>query len=307
MKRFATILILTLFTLVSFAKVNGKNWIRLSKPKKVKILEFGVLGGASWYYGDLCDNFYTLRFIKSAEGIYTRYQFNYHFGIRASINKGYLWADDKYSTDINRRIRNLRFESTLSEGNIIAEYNFNGLRTCPYFDYTPYVFAGLGIFHFNPTTTYNGQTIRLSTLNTEGQGIASLPERKPYLLTQVSIPFGGGFKIAVAHHFIIGIELGWRKTFTDYIDDVSTGYVNPALLASNKGSLAGVVSDLSNNQILSHDQTFDKRGNPNAKDWYMIAGITVGYVIKSNCPPRYSPSKRKHPKRLYCPSISKPR
>jgi hypothetical protein len=305
MKRILILLLIFLFANYSFAQKNNYHWLKLKKQRPVKIFEVGVMGGISWYYGDLCDYFYTLRYLKPAKGIYWRYQFNYHFAVRGSINQGYLWADDKYSVDINRRIRNLRFESSLTEANVIAEYNFSGLKTCPYFDYTPYVFVGVGIFKFDPTTTYNGIKVRLSELNTEGQGI--LPDRKPYSLTQVSIPFGGGFKIALAHHFIIGIELGWRKTFTDYIDDVSTSYVNPSVLAGSNGSLAATISDLSEQQILSHDVNFDKRGNPKAKDWYMIGGITVGYVIKSNCAPRFLNEPKRRMKRLHCPSISKPR
>jgi hypothetical protein len=308
MKQFFIILFFITVCFSGLAQSNNYHIIKfkkVNKSKKVKVYEFGMMGGVSWYYGDLCDYFYTLRYLKPAQGIYSRYQFNYHFAVRGSINKCSVWADDKYSVDINRRIRNLSFESKITELNGIVEYNFSGLRTCPYFDYTPYVFAGLAVFNFDPITTYNNQKVRLQPLHTEGQGTEFYADRKPYALTQVSIPFGGGFKIALAHHFIIGLELGWRKTFTDYLDDVSKTYANPLILSSNNGSLSAAVADKSADQALSHDVNFDKRGNPIAKDWYMIGGLTVGYVIKSNCPPRYSAKKRKSPKRINCPRIIK--
>lgn len=308
MKKSIFVLLFLMMSMSLMAQSNGYHLIKIknfNKPKKVRIFEIGALGGTSWYYGDLCDHFYTFKYLKLAYGGYWRYQFNNHFAIRGFVNKGKIWGDDNYSDDLNRRIRNLRFFSDIIEVGGVMEYNFKTFRTCPYFDYTPYVFAGLAVFHFDPKSTFNGNTVRLQTLSTEGQGTAFYPDRKPYALTQISMPIGGGFKIALAHNFIIGIELGWRKTFTDYIDDVSTSYVKPSLLASTVGYQSATISDLSQNQILSNDPTFDKRGNPNAKDWYMIGGITVGYVIKSSCAPRVKIVRHRTPKRLHCPSILK--
>jgi hypothetical protein len=59
-------------------------------------------------------------------------------------------------------------------------------------------------------------------LSTEGQGI--YPDKKPYSLWQPTIPFGGGVKFAITENLRIGFEIGLRKLFTDYLDDVSTSY-----------------------------------------------------------------------------------
>ena len=107
----------------------------------------------------------------------------------------------------------------------------------------------------------------LQELGTEGQGTTSFQNRKPYSLTQLSIPFGGGVKIGVSDDFNIIIEYGLRKTFTDYIDDVSTTY-------------AGIPSEFDNITIELSDRSLDKmitgpkdgiaRGDETNKDWYSL-------------------------------------
>ena len=67
----------------------------------------------------------------------------------------------------------------------------------------------------------DGQWYALQEPKTEGQGTTAFPSRKPYSLTQLSIPFGGGIKIGVSKDFNVIIEYGLRKTFTDYLDDIN--------------------------------------------------------------------------------------
>ena len=99
----------------------------------------------------------------------------------------------------------------------------------------PYGVTGIGAFKFNPKGYYypdpnnlnNKVLVELKPLRLEGQGMSQYPDRKEYGLTQLEIPMGGGFKYFIKEHIYIGLEILHRKTFTDYIDDVSTKYIDP--------------------------------------------------------------------------------
>ena len=64
-------------------------------------------------------------------------------------------------------------------------------------------------------------------MHTEGQGFPQYPDRKDYKLTQMEVPMGFGFKFYVKENMFIGLEILHRKLFTDYVDDVSTNYIDP--------------------------------------------------------------------------------
>ena len=87
------------------------------------------------------------------------------------------------------------------------------------------MFAGIGVYRYNPYAYSGGNKVFLQPLSTEGQNIIGYPDRKKYSLTQFAVPFGGGFKFAVSENLRVGIEMGIRKLFTDYLDDVSKGYM----------------------------------------------------------------------------------
>ena len=96
----------------------------------------------------------------------------------------------------------------------------------------PYGFIGLGVFHFDPMgsiTAPNGTQTWYQPAATAHRrpGMAEYPGRKEYKLTQLNIPLGGGLKYSVSERINVGVELLYRKTFTDYIDDVSTNYIDP--------------------------------------------------------------------------------
>ena len=122
--------------------------------------------------------------------------------------------------------RNLHFKSDVIELSGQIEFNFLPYETGnSLYPFTPFIFTGVSLFNYNPKAeASDGQWYALQEIGTEGQGTTSFPNRKKYALTQMSIPFGGGVKIGVADDFNIIIEYGLRKTFTDYIDDVSSTY-----------------------------------------------------------------------------------
>src|SRR5205814_9176296 len=93
----------------------------------------------------------------------------------------------------------------------------------------PYGVIGAGVFHFNPKGEYiapDGSTkwVELKPLKLEGQGMKEYPQRPEYPLTQMNIMMGGGFKYYLSDRVYVGFEILHRKTFTDYVDDVSTKY-----------------------------------------------------------------------------------
>ena len=169
----------------------------------------------------------------------------------------------------------------LTEVCILGQIEFNFL---PYdagnalYTWAPFVYAGVSLFNFKPQAeTKNSEWIDLQPLGTEGQETSS--SDKKYALTQFAIPIGGGIKIAVNPSFNIILEYGVRKTFTDYLDDVSTTFVggsaNPYPVEMTQDAI-----DMSD-PLTTHSQG-DQRGDPNKKDWYSFAGITLSFKLNNN-------------------------
>ena len=103
-----------------------------------------------------------------------------------------------------------------------------------------------------------------------------------YKLAQFAIPMGLGVKIAVTERINVGLEAGARKTFTDYLDDVSTDYVNYNELLLGNGALAAALGNRTGEYLGTEPiqvATGTQRGNPAADDWYFIGGVTVSYNI----------------------------
>jgi hypothetical protein len=141
------------------------------------------------------------------------------------------------------------------------------------------------MYNFNPKAEMNGKWEELRPLETEGQGSGLKSAPKPYSLLGVSIPFGLGFKFHAMGRLGVSIEWGMRKTYTDYLDDVSTTYVNPSILFANNGLKSALFADRS---ITPGSSMVNRqRGNPTTNDWYSFAGVTLTYklaTVKSVCP-----------------------
>ena len=140
---------------------------------------------------------------------------------------------------------------------------------------SPYFFYEIAYFQMNPIAELNGNDVELQQLGTEGQG-TSLSDKRPYRLNQISIPLGVGIKFNLRKRLAISIEYGIRKTFTDYLDDVSGDYVDPVALSAFNGPLAGELSDpgLNNNGL---SNIGFNRGNSSTKDWYSFYGIMITF------------------------------
>lgn len=241
-------------------------------------LHVGIFGGASAYNGDLTSKIFPKKVTNGVGGITLNYELTEQIMLRGGFNYTIVGGADRFSSDSLLRMRNLSFETQIFEFNAIAEYYFFNLNERWY---SPYVFAGLAIFHFNPYAyDSNNHKIYLRPLSTEGEEIAGYPDRKPYSLIQPAIPFGGGIKFAISDNLRIGLEIGLRKLFTDYLDDVSKTYVDQTALLNVKGQLAVDMAFRGNqvsNQLYPANGT--PRGNPNKKDWYYFAGIHLTYLL----------------------------
>lgn len=232
-----------------------------------------VFTGLMNYQGDLNPNSFTYRHSMFAAGLFARKPLTRLFALRAGFVMGEIKAGDHYNRDYLKK-RNLSFFTSVQE--LHAGFEIT-LTDIPVRKLTPYIYAGIAVFHFNPWAyDLQGNKTYLKPLSTEGQGLPEYPKQKPYQLTQLSLPFGGGIRYAVTDAITLGLEISQRKSFTDYIDDVSTHYVDQQVLLNAKGSKA-VEMAYRANQVggPGYPSHGEQRGTPSEMDWYYFFGTTV--------------------------------
>ena len=236
--------------------------------------EIGILLGTSYYLGDLNTTHFNQPL--PAAGLIIRKNIDKRFAYKAEVMYLNIKSDERKSDDTIAKNRGLHFKSPIHELSGQVEFNFLPYQPGnPLYTWTPYVYTGVSIFHFNPQAEDSiGSWLDLQELGTEGQGTTLFPEKERYSLIQYSIAMGGGFKIAVNPSFNIILEYGVRKTFTDYLDDVSTTYPGDILSMTNE---ATYMSDPSGSHELG-----EQRGNPDKKDWYSFAGVTLSFRLNNN-------------------------
>lgn len=234
--------------------------------------------GAANYQGDLQDKRFTFDQSRLAAGAGLSYEITEKILINGGLTVGSVTAADKRNS--KNTLRNLSFFSAVTEGHVTGEYY---LRDLYGYTVSPYVFAGIALYHFNPyTKDSSGNKYFLRPLSTEGQGFVA--NKKEYNVTQLSIPFGAGIKFALNNTVRLGIEAGMRKLFTDYLDDVSTTYADQSLLLRNRGpkavELAFRGGELKNGT--AYPAAGAQRGGSKAKDWYYFTGLTASFRIGGN-------------------------
>ncbi|MBK8089466.1 MAG: outer membrane beta-barrel protein [Chitinophagaceae bacterium] len=191
-----------------------------------------VFGGLANYSGDLQAKAITFQQARYALGAWVSYDLNPKIMLRGGLHYANVQASDVYQKNPRNLIRNLSFATNIWELQAAAEYHFLGMDSRIF---SPYVFGGVAVFRYNPYAfDAAGTKVFLKPLSTEGQGITGYPDRKPYNLIQVAVPFGLGVRMMVNDRIDIGAEFGYRKTFTDYMDDVSRSYIDPALLLAQR-------------------------------------------------------------------------
>lgn len=232
------------------------------------------------------------------------YRFRFHPRWATSTQLYFALVDGKDSNtdEIIRRSRNLSFRSPILElsqrleliilanEKVGARYNIRGLKGMRPRADVLYVFSGISGFYYNPQTQINGKWTNLRPLRTEGQGLPGGADE--YGMFSLAIPFGVGFKFGIGQFWRLGMEISYNKTFTDYIDDVSTVYYSPSTLASEVGSDAVYAA----NPAIENHSWFGEgmqRGNSEDKDAYLFANIVLTRNITYPKPKRGSRVKWK--------------
>jgi len=220
-----------------------------------------------------------------------RYKLTEILATKVSLSYGILRGDDKTTKEPARMNRNLNFMSHVVEfatqleiytarEKIGHRYNLRRVRGLRGLSVTTYFFVGVGVFWFSPwgKNPQTGEWVALHDLGTEGQGL--VPTREPYSQFQIAIPYGIGFKYGLNRKWSVGLELGPRYTFTDYIDDVSTTYFDNDRLRKEKGDLTAIMADPSiekNGQSAYNQQ----RGDSHDNDMYMFLSISFSYKLRT--------------------------
>ncbi|MBC7383999.1 MAG: outer membrane beta-barrel protein [Bacteroidia bacterium] len=278
-------------------------------------IEVGLLLGASNYMGDLSNETIVLKETHLSGAFFGRYNFSPRFAVKGFIGYGRVSGDDKNFVAAKRtyegiadvefnKMRNLNFYTDIYEFSVHAEYNLlpNDLKYYSARPFLPYVFAGIGVFNFNPKTKFMGKTIELQPLGTEGQGSTNYNSFKKYALTTICIPVGIGFRQKIGDDFFLGFEAGLRFTTTNYMDDVGGKYGDRFVIGGATGKTALLLSDRSWELDPANDPNTDKPlglnylfSENNARsdrkllhqDMYIMCGITFSYVIRfkgQGCP-----------------------
>lgn len=293
------------------------------------------------YYGDLSplpSKFSTdISFTKPALGISFFHRFGPRYTLVGQFMYGTLKGADSESakggTDgDSRKLRNLSFRNRIKELSLTAYFDLfeNDGTYINRVKWTPYVFAGFAAFLHNPQAQEPakfldgsnnpdaGKWVNLQPLGTEGQQSSTSTLLsgdvnygiKPYKLLQVAIPFGAGARFRINEVLDLWADIGFRYTFTDYLDDVSRNYVDVgAFNDTPNGKLARAMSyrtnEVANSSDLvsytsNHDRkTYEvysnmgygvdnstmpatktnKRGNKNSRDIYMVTSIKITYIL----------------------------
>ena len=291
------------------------------------IYEAGISIGPSNFLGDLGGNMGVGRgFIKDNNieltrimpGVFFSIAPTEYFNLRTAINFGRLEGadsviDGKGGMEESRAARNQHFRSSLVEVFVAAEFYPTVFLEQDPSDVThkfrPYAMVGVGAFRFNPKGQYvdpngNKTWVELKPLRTEGQGMANHPNRPEYSLTQINIPYGIGLKYFFSDRFNLSFEIVSRKTFTDYIDDVSTTYIADQDFYDYFGAgsaTADIARQMANKSAFANGGNYrpsygpgNKRGTPTNNDAFYSTTLKFGirfggegnrsYLKSTRCP-----------------------
>ncbi|OWP62793.1 hypothetical protein CDA63_12120 [Hymenobacter amundsenii] len=255
--------------------------------KRKQYNSVGVSLNAMSYFGDITPKPSIPSFRAGASrpnvGLNITHRFAPRISGRASLSYGRITGDDSKAADQNdqdykfRYNRNMNFRNDIVELAVVGMFdlveNRNNYIKRP--DFVPYLFGGVAVMHHNPKgENASGNIVNLQPLRTEGQSSG-------YNLTQFVIPFGAGARYKLNKAFDIGLELGFRKTFTDYLDDVSGNYVaNRSVLAAGDAQYFGwdITREFPGTYTKAQ-QGGEMRGKSNEKDWYTTLGVSVNYIL----------------------------
>lgn len=248
-----------LTAIASFGQSNFNSQSKWSANKKELIFNVGVtqflgdLGGRNTIGKDYSLADLDIKSTNINLGVGYRYRFHKFFATTTMLNLGMIRGSDAETKEPIRNLRNLSFRSpfvnlnqriefiAFSRETVGSRYKIKGVKGAKGHNEQLYFFTGIGIAYFNPQAQYQGSWTNLRPLNTEGQGLTDGP--KKYLPVTATIPFGIGFRFGISEMWRLGIEAIYLKTFSDYIDDVSGSYYDPAILGSQFGAASAYLSN----------------------------------------------------------------
>lgn len=261
--------------------------------KAQRLWDYGVSVGVSNYLGDIGGKEKTRRdFVADMKmsqtrwnvGGFVRYKWKPKVSLRLALDYLRIEGDDKLSSNPARNARNLNFRNDMFDLGFTVHgffYEDNDLgNTYRYKNgFRAYVFGGIGGFYHNPKAFYNDEWVKLRPLKTEGVSYSPIG---------LNIPVGIGCYFTFEKKHRIGFELNWRTTFTDYLDDVSTDYVDNRGQSALTRALANRTPELTNldpafARNFGYDYERDvpqKRGDKTHKDSYITANLSYSYVIR---------------------------
>ncbi len=282
----------------NFARPN--DWKKIRKEVYVKMGAANFLGDLSGlnkvgtHYSPVDMKWSSTR---TAFGAGYKYKLQQWLNLAGEFNWLIVQGDDKLTQEKFRHERNLNFKSNIFEITGRIEFSYFVNRVTNRYSIkktfsrrmkgvnTEFVaFVGVGAFYYNPYgKTKSNQWVELRPLHTEGQGLPGGP--KQYSNYSICIPMGFAYNVYIQRQWVVGIEFNFRKTFTDYIDDVSTTYYDPKKLAAAYGPLSAQMADPSLGNIPGFskpaaDGTPAQRGNSDQKDSYFSLQIKGGYIFK---------------------------
>jgi len=195
---------------------------------------------------------------------------SFSFGLNFLATR--LYGDDAFSKQEFQMERNLCVRTDLLEADFLIEYRpFSRSKGFNRF----YLYSGIGGIYYQPKAELNDDWYKLREMGTEGQYLAN--GEGPYPELDIVVPYGLGYKFRLAKSTSLILDLGFRKTFTDYLDDVSTVYADPTelQLSSNSSPQTYLLADRSANGM----PTGSMRGNPDKKDSYHILSLKFEYIF----------------------------
>lgn len=234
----------------------------------------------------------TMKTTRPSAGFYAAAIYREWLAVRLEATFGTVHGYDSILQNVaastqGRYERNLSFKSPVRDVQLALELHPLFLK---YYDenkapfWSPYLVAGIGLFNFNPQAQLNGQWYDLQPLRTEGQGFAEYPGKKQYKRTQLNIPLGIGLRYEIKTNLFIRAELVHRVLFTDYLDDVSGTYIDPAAFYNHlPAAQAAIAEQLANRSIMLENGyrpgPGEQRGNPKDNDSYFTFQLKLGYTI----------------------------
>ncbi len=262
-------LLLVLLALLLGADIASAQSFYAMRRQRSLIFVGGI--GTSTYLGELSNPGDYLN-AKPTVSVGLQYYLNRKISVRADFTWFQLSGDDAKADNESRRKRNLNFYSNNFEMTAVGIYNLypHGRTFYQRPQFNIYGFAGIGLMYFNPKTEYQGQTYSLHDLKTELVNYSTI--------TPV-IPMGIGVRFKIGPFMNLSFEGGYRKTFTDYLDDVSTVHHDASKFSD---PIAAALSDRRPELGIAPAADGTQRGNPSADDAYILYTVRIEYYLPGN-------------------------